>query len=144
MPARDTYHNPFRQALIKDGWTITDDPLRLVYGTKDLYVDIGAERFVAAEKGQQRIAVEIKSFLGESDVVELRDAFGQFGLYRDILAEIDPERILYLAIRQVTYNDVFEEPIGQLLLRNQRFRLVVFDEEKEVLLRWIPEMPTGT
>ena len=34
MPAKDTYHDPLRNALIKDGWTITDDPFRLVWGER--------------------------------------------------------------------------------------------------------------
>ncbi len=29
MPAKDIYHNQVKNALIKDGWTITDDPLIL-------------------------------------------------------------------------------------------------------------------
>ncbi|MCP4345831.1 MAG: hypothetical protein GY795_09930, partial [Desulfobacterales bacterium] len=28
MPARDLYHNNFRNALVKDGWTVTHDPFR--------------------------------------------------------------------------------------------------------------------
>jgi hypothetical protein len=29
MPAKDIYHETVKNALIKDGWTITDDPLKL-------------------------------------------------------------------------------------------------------------------
>ncbi|MFN9868505.1 MAG: element excision factor XisH family protein, partial [Pseudanabaena sp.] len=29
MPAKDIYHDNVCNALIKDGWTITDDPLVL-------------------------------------------------------------------------------------------------------------------
>lgn len=29
MPVRDRYHDHVKHALIKDGWTITHDPLRL-------------------------------------------------------------------------------------------------------------------
>ncbi|NJL65136.1 MAG: fatty-acid oxidation protein subunit alpha, partial [Methylacidiphilales bacterium] len=32
------------QALINDGWEITDDPLVLSYGGRELYVDLGAEK----------------------------------------------------------------------------------------------------
>ena len=49
MPARNIYHNQVRNALIKDGWTITHDPLRLTWGDKDLYVDLGAERLLARD-----------------------------------------------------------------------------------------------
>ncbi len=44
MSARDLYHSNIRNALIKDGWTITDDPLRLKWGKKDMYVDLAAHK----------------------------------------------------------------------------------------------------
>jgi XisH protein len=31
MPAKDSYHNTVVQALITDGWEITDDPFILSY-----------------------------------------------------------------------------------------------------------------
>ncbi len=64
MPARDLYHDQVKKALIKDGWHITHDPLRLSWGGKDLYVDLGAEQLIGAEKDKQRIAVEVKELLG--------------------------------------------------------------------------------
>lgn len=66
MPAKDVYHHVVITALEKDGWLITDDPFKLKCGTKDLYIDLGAEKLIAAEKDQQKIAVEIKSFLNPS------------------------------------------------------------------------------
>ncbi|HKI33741.1 MAG TPA: XisH family protein [Gemmataceae bacterium] len=138
MPARDTYHDVVRNALVKDAWTITNDPLILRVGSKDLYVDLGAERLLAAEKGQERIAVEIKSFVGRSEIDDLEKALGQFVLYHDILAENDPCRILYLAVPADVLRDLFQEAVGQLLLRNNRLRLVVFDPALEVILQWIP------
>ncbi|MHC5831800.1 MAG: element excision factor XisH family protein, partial [Nostoc sp.] len=42
MPAKDRYHENLKNALIKDGWTITDDPFHLKWGKKDLYVDLAA------------------------------------------------------------------------------------------------------
>ncbi len=53
MPEKDIYHHTVKKALIKDGWTITDDPLILSIGKKDLFVDLGAEKLIAAEKVQQ-------------------------------------------------------------------------------------------
>ncbi len=63
MPAKDIFHDNIKNALIKDGWRITDDPLKLQWGNKDLYVDLGAEKLIAAEKENQKIAVEIKRIL---------------------------------------------------------------------------------
>lgn len=138
MPAKDIYHNTVRNALLKDGWNITDDPFILKWGTRDLYIDLGAEKVIAAEKGEQKIAVEIKSFIGASPVANLENALGQYILYYDILNRLEPNRRLYLAIRQETFTDLFEEPIGKILLENQRLRLLVFDSEQEVILQWIP------
>ncbi len=137
MPAKDIFHDHLRKALEKDGWLITDDPLILKWGAKDLYIDLGAEKFLAAEKLGRKIAVEVKSFVGLSEVEDLKNAVGQFVLYHDILSEIEPNRELYLAIRDVTFAAIFEEPIGKILLENQRIRLIVFDANMEVIRQWI-------
>jgi hypothetical protein len=77
MPARDIYHQCVRNALIKDGWTITHDPYTLSVGGTEAYIDLGAERLIAAERGTERIAVETKSFVGASEVRDLEVAVGQ-------------------------------------------------------------------
>jgi hypothetical protein len=138
MPSRDIYHNTVKNALLKDGWTITHDPLRLEWGKKDLYVDLGAEQLIAAENAERKIAVEIKSFVGRSDIDDLEKALGQYILYYDILSEREPERVLYVAIRNAVYTDLFEEPIGKLLLNKGRVKLIVFDPHTEVIIKWIP------
>jgi hypothetical protein len=70
MPAHDVFHDAVKQGLIKEGWTITDDPLLLEFGFLNLYIDLAAEKVLAAEKGNERIAVEIKTFLGPSLVTD--------------------------------------------------------------------------
>jgi hypothetical protein len=137
MAARDVYHNTVITALVKDGWRITDDPLVLKWGQKDLYIDIGAEELVAAEKAGRQIAVEVKSFIGPSEVEDLKNALGTHILYHDILVRIQPQRLLYLAIREEVYYALFEEPIGRILLENRRVQLLVFDPDQEVVVKWI-------
>src|SRR5262249_46392047 len=119
MPARDTYHDAVRNALLKDGWTITHDPFRLKYGQKDLYVDLGAQRLLAAEKGTIRLAVEIKSFVGRSEMDDLEHAVGQYNIYRDVLQEVEAGRALYMAIPAEVYKDIFLEPFGKLIIAKQ-------------------------
>ena len=138
MPAKDIYHDSVKKALIKDSWTITHDPLILKWGLKDLYVDLGAQQLLAAEKNKQKIAVEVKSFVSPSEIEDLKNALGQFILYYDILTRIEPDRLLYLAIREAVFIDLFEEPIGRILLENQRVRLIVFDPQAEEIVKWIP------
>ena len=77
MSAKDRYHDCVKNALVKDGWVITHDPLRLSWGGKDRYVDLGATQLLAAGSGRAcRIAVEIKSFLGDSEIDDLEKRTG--------------------------------------------------------------------
>ena len=57
MPQRDIYHDTVKNALVKDGWTITHDPFALPFGLHNLYIDLGTEQMLAAEKDGERIAV---------------------------------------------------------------------------------------
>jgi hypothetical protein len=144
MPARDRFHDTVKVALIRDGWTVTNDPLRLRWGARDLYVDLGAERLLAAEKGATRIAVEVQSFAGPSEIDDLEKALGQYTLYAEVLERVEPDRRLYLAVSEAAFANIFDEPIGSLLIEARRLRLVVFNPEQEVLSRWVPEQPSGS
>lgn len=138
MPAQDIYHHPVKNALIKDGWLITDDPLHLRWGTKDMYVDLGAQQLLAAHQGERKIAVEVKSFVSPSEMADLRDAIGQFVMYRAVLQQLQPDRVLYLAVRDITFNSLFEEPIGKLLIESENLYLLIFESKNEVIVKWIP------
>lgn len=138
MPARDAYHAHVRHALERDGWTITHDPLHLKIRRRKLYVDLGAERLLAAEKGVRKIAIEIKTFGGPSDVRDLEDALGQFVLYEHALRREEPERTLYLAIPEPAWQIVFADAFGEILIDDHVLRIVTFDPEIEELIRWIP------
>ena len=139
MPQLDLYHEVVKHALEKDGWTITDDPLVLKIGIRRLYADLGAERLLNAEKGLRKIAVEIKSLIGQSIIRDLEQAIGQFVLYRKILAQQEQERTLYLAVSSLAYENIFAEEIGQLLMQDRDFHLLVFDENNEEISQWIPD-----
>jgi hypothetical protein len=138
MARRDSYHDTVKRALQKDGWTITHDPFPLQIGNKRLSADLGAERLISAEKESQKIVVEVKSFVGHSDVKDLEQALGQYVLYRQVLNEMGIDRILYLAVSRPTFNSVFPIELGQVLLKNQIIRLIVFDDEREAIVQWIP------
>lgn len=144
MAAKDIFHDQFVRSLQKDGWTITDDPLTFRVMNTDLLIDIGAERLLGAERENQRIAVEIKSFVGKSAVQDLKEAAGQFLLYEEALKR-SPEnvdRILLLAVRQPIYVSLFENGIGKILVESQRLQIVVFDADTEEIRQWIPPIAT--
>lgn len=136
MPALDRYHHAAKNALIKDGWVITHDPLHLRWGRKDMYVDLGAKRLIVATRSTEKIAVEVKSFLGDSEMQACRDAVGQFAIYRSVLRRTYPEYKLYLAIRDLVYSSFFEEPIGQIMIEDEQLKLMVFSAEEECITLW--------
>ncbi|WP_082650614.1 element excision factor XisH family protein [Mastigocoleus testarum] len=85
MPAKDLYHDTVIASLIKDSWTITDDPLILKIGTRNALVDLGAEKLIAAQRDSIKIAVEVKTFISPSLMSDLEKAWGQFFLYSKLL-----------------------------------------------------------
>ena len=138
MPAKDRDHDRLKNALIKDGWTVTDDPLTLRVGRRGVLIDLGAEKFFIAEKAGRKIAAELKTFGGASEVRELEQSLGQYFVYQAVLEKNQPDRTLYLAITQDVYSDIFGEELGQLLLEKYKPNMIIFDAEKEEIMQWIP------
>ena len=137
MPKQDVFHDTVKRILIADGWSITHDPLVLPFGRRNVYVDLGAELPIGAEKAGRKIAVEVKSFLGVSDLRDLEQAIGQFALYRFLLAREDPDRVLFLALTRDACENLFEDAAGRELVASEKLRLLVFDPITERLLEWI-------
>ena len=132
MPARDIFHNVVKTAIEKDGWIITHDPLTLEFGLGLLYVDLGAERIIAAERKNERIAIEIKSFLGGSAVSEFHTALGQYLNYRLLMQEQYPEYKLYLAIPLSSYDSFFQLPFVQTTIQQYQLDLLGNNELKSL------------
>ena len=138
MPAHDKIHHYVKSALVKDGWIITHDPFVITLGAERLFADLGAERPIAAERGSERIVVEIKSFLGDSLIHDLEEAIGQYWLYHNVLAETEPDRKLYLAIRDVVFDRLQHRAVFRALTSRQPCSLVIVNIEQEVIVEWKP------
>ncbi|NEQ82641.1 MAG: fatty-acid oxidation protein subunit alpha [Moorea sp. SIO2I5] len=136
MAAKDFYHEVVKTALNKDGWTITHDPLILELSSGRLEVDLGAERLIAAQKDQMRIAVEVKIFLATSTTSEFHTALGQFLNYRIVLKVTEPGRVLFLAVPSKVYRNFFLEELAQLSVKEYKVKLLVFDPDEEVVVQW--------
>jgi hypothetical protein len=137
MSRRDKFHDAVRHALEKEGWIITHDPLPLRIGTLKLEVDLGAEKLIGAQKDNQKIAVEIKSFLKTSKITEFYHAFGQFFPYKVALQEIEPDRILYLAVPESVHKVLFGEVLIQRLLEQYPIKLIIYLADVEEIQAWI-------
>jgi hypothetical protein len=137
MSARDKFHGLFKTDLENEGWTITHDPYTIDLGFVDFYIDLGAERLLGATKDNEKIAVEIKTFLAASAISEFHTAIGQFINYRIALEDNDPERLLYLAIPSDIYKRFFQNTFIQTVIHKNQIPLIVYDTEKKEKLQWI-------
>ncbi|MCB0836576.1 MAG: XisH family protein [Bacteroidetes bacterium] len=137
MSAKDIYHDHVREALKNDGWTITDDPYSFSVGKVDFRIDLGAEKLLAAEKGNHKIAVEIKSFIKASPVQDMHEAVGKYEIYSLALDFNEPERELYLAIPKRAYDSFFQRPFIQALIKHKKIKLIVYRLDKTEISTWI-------
>ncbi|MGK7924746.1 MAG: XisH family protein [Spirulina sp.] len=136
MAAKDLFHDAVKTALQKEQWNITDDPLRIRIEKVNFEIDLGADKMLAAEKEEHKIAVEIKSFLSNSTLTDFHAALGQFLNYRLALQMTEPERILYLAVPLNTFNSFFQERFVREAVKLYQLKLLIYDPAKEVINQW--------
>ncbi|BAY20331.1 excision controlling factor protein, XisH like protein [Calothrix sp. NIES-2100] len=116
----------------------THDPLRVEFGEEDkISIDLGAEQLVGAEKAEQKIAVEIKSFLSDSAIFDFHLALGQFLNYRLVLEDTEPERLLYLAVPLQAYESFFNRDLPKASIKKYQVKLIIYDSMNEVIVKWI-------
>lgn len=138
MAAKDIFHELVKRALINEGWQITHDPYKIIMGRRRGYIDLGAEReIIAAEKASQKIAIEVKSFIGNSDLDDFEDALGQFLLYWKALKINDPERVLYLAVPVGFYERFFDDAFFMDVARSFDVKMLIFSEIEPEIKQWI-------
>jgi hypothetical protein len=106
------------------------------WGSVEMYIDLGAERVIGAERNGEKIAVKVKSFLGQATVYEFHLALGQFINYRAVLQQQEADRILYLAIPLDTFDTFFNLPFTQAVVQQNQMKLLVYDVDQEVIVIW--------
>ena len=136
MAAKDLFHNAVKQALLKDQWIITADPLTIKIEKVKFEIDLAAEKVLAAQKAGRKIAVEIKSFLNPSAITDFHGALGQFLNYRLALQMSEPNRILYLAVPLDTFESFFQEPFTQEAVKVYQVKLIVYEPLQQVIIKW--------
>ncbi len=136
--ARDIFHEIVKEALIKDGWTITHDPLVLL--PKDeggIQTDLGAEKILIAEKGLTKIAVEVKSFLNPSIIHDFSKAFGQYQVYLDVLEMTKNDRIMYLAMPYSVYYFLKQKEYFNYIVQKHKIKFIIFLPKEKKIKAWI-------
>jgi hypothetical protein len=137
MPRKDIFHEAVKIALEKDKWEVTHDPLYFEWEDATYFPDLGAEKLIAATNGIDKIAVEIKTFLGQVSQQEFYEALGQFDNYAIALSDIEPERKLVLAIPVVAYETFFQRPFVKRIVEVKQIRLLIYNPENQTIEQWI-------
>ena len=136
--AKDFFHKAVLNSLTKDNWAITQDPYRLVLSKRVLEIDIGADPIIAAQKGRNKIAVEVKSFLKESFIYEFYTVLGQYLVYETFLARQEPDRQLFLAISDEVYALRFENDDDILFVcQKYNLKILIFNKLSHNIESWI-------
>lgn len=135
--AKDTYHDAVRKALEKEGWTITDEEYYFTTGDATFSIDLFAEKILVAERGDEKIAVEVKSFRSQSPMNKFHEAVGQYENYLLALEDEAPERLLFLAVPVALWDTFFQKPFVQKVIYRRAIRLIVYNHEAEIIEKWI-------
>ncbi len=137
--ARDIFHPVVREALEKEGWTITHDPYSVKTLGRDYAIDLAAEQVFAAQKGLEKIAVEVKSFVATSIAYEFHTVLGQYLNYHTFsYCQIqEPDRLLYLAVAKGVYKEFFMEEGTQLIVEKFAINLIVIDSFSKTIDAWM-------
>ena len=134
--AKDTWHDAVRRALEKDGWTITNEQYNFATGKANFEIDLLAEKLFAAERGNEKIAVEVKSFRTQSPMNKFHEAVGQYDNYLIALEDVEPDRVLFLAIPEGLWTTFFQKPFVQKVIDRKKIRLIVYNHEIEIIVLW--------
>ncbi len=134
--AKDIFHEHVKTALIRDGWTITHDPMQLEGWRPGWEIDLGAERLIAAERGTEKIAVEVKGFHEQSFAYEFHRVLGQFLNYKSGLRRIEPERVVFLAVPIEVYFREFSQIGVAASVEDYEVRIVIFDPLTMEIIEW--------
>ena len=136
MAAKDLFHQAVKQALLKQQWVITADALKIKIEGVRFEIDLAAEKILAAQKEERKIAVEIKSFINNSVLNDFHVALGQFLNYRLALQMSESEPTLYLAVPFDTFDSFLHERFAQEALKIYHVHMIVSAANTEITLVW--------
>lgn len=135
MPAKDFYHDVVVRALIRDGWTVTNQQVKIIVEDRNLFIDIEATK--PAE--DRIILIEVKELEQVSSPIgALAAAIGKYFIYRAALDDAGLATPLYLAVSSQSYAGILSEKIGILTLAQGKISVLIFDPEREEIVKWIP------
>lgn len=139
MPRKDVHHDAVKIALEKEGWHIIKEHLDISVGRIGLFVDLEAEAVYVAERAGEKIAVEIKTFKGQSLVTNMHEALGKYEMYEVALTLVRPDLVIYLGVPLPIYNDFFQELLIQEVIKRKKINLVIYNVDNQTIEKWIKQ-----
>ncbi len=139
MAKKDKWHDHVKKALENDGWIITHDPYWIKIEGVNYPVDLGGEKVIAAEKGNKKIVVEIKSFLAESIINEFHTVLGQYLDYETGLEEQEADREIYVAVPNKAWEKMEKLPFLLRVMDKYKMNIIVFETAQPKIDKWIPK-----
>ena len=135
--ARDDFHGLVRNAIEQEGWIITHDPFPLIQRREGgLQTDLGAEKLIVAQKGIEKIAVEVKSFVHISILHDFLLAVGQFFVYRKLLVKTEPDRTLYVALPDFVYARVVKFEWAREVINELQMKFILYNTNSMSITAW--------
>lgn len=137
--ARDKIHKIVVIALEKNGCEITDDPLiiELKDDAKSIEIDLAGTKAVGADRSNEKIAVEIKSFLSTSLFPDFYSSLGQYLSYRYILEYQAIERTLYLGVSLKAFYRIRKISTFIKIWKYYDVKIVIINLQKQTVEKWI-------
>lgn len=91
------------------------------------------------------VELPLKSRIFEANrqLLTQEQAIGQYVLYQLLLEQVDPREV-EVAIADTTFEGIFSEPIGELVMRELPMKLLIVDVELVEVKRWIPSRESET
>jgi len=117
----------------------THDPFKidLVEDNRTLEADLGAEKILAASKGEEKIVVEIKTFGGTSILNKFHTALGQYLDYRDAIEDANLGRELFLAVSANTYAEIRELHFIKRQIKKYQLKFIIIDIINKTVEQWV-------
>jgi XisH protein len=139
MPRRDIFHEVVVASLVKEGWQVIDDPLRIVAGGVGLFIDITAEPIITFGRDDEKVAIEIKSFLIQSQITTFYEAIGKYITYRKALLMNKLDMDLYLAVPKKSYDTIFQKELVRELVKEYNVNIIVYNSTNQTIVSWIKQ-----
>ncbi len=102
-----------------------------------MYIDLGAEKLIAATKEKQKIAVEVKSLVARSMISAFHELVGQFITCSSVLKKQESDRVLYVAVPNDAYATLFQKDFVIDIVGTFKIKVFVFEPDDKKILKWV-------